>query len=204
MTRARKTVNIVAQLIPCLALLTLALTTAERTRTVERAAALNISHAVAAGAASGAAGAASGAAGAASGAAGAASGAAGDIASGVLAAPSPGPLLSTLLCGVSIALGAATQAGCWSNMLDVAPQHVSVLLGIANTFGTFPGILCNLARALRGPNTSCETLTRCPQGARRLVRRHCPARCAPLDRVVECAWREAARTVADRSIIGPL
>ena len=38
----------------------------------------------------------------------------------------------------------AAQAGCWSNVLDVAPRHPSVVLGIANTIGTFPGILCNL------------------------------------------------------------
>ena len=28
--------------------------------------------------------------------------------------------------------------------MDVAPRHASVLLGIANTFGTFPGVICNL------------------------------------------------------------
>ena len=52
--------------------------------------------------------------------------------------------MSALLCGVAVGLGALTQAGCWSNMLDVAPRHVGVLLGLANTFATLPGIGCNL------------------------------------------------------------
>lgn len=57
---------------------------------------------------------------------------------------SPGPVVSAALAAMAIGSGALTQAGCWSNMMDVAPRHVSVLLGIANTLGTLPGIICNL------------------------------------------------------------
>lgn len=118
-TRTRKAINMTAQVGPCLALLVLAMTTRSSESGRGAVGSTNASRASAAD----------------------------DAAGAVLhasATPSPGPLVSTLLCGAAIALGALTQAGCWSNMMDVAPRHVSVLLGLANTFATFPGVICNL------------------------------------------------------------
>lgn len=57
----------------------------------------------------------------------------------------PGPVLSTALAVAAIAIGACGQAGFLANILDVAPRHAGTLLGVSNTFATFPGILCNLA-----------------------------------------------------------
>ena len=59
--------------------------------------------------------------------------------------PAPGAALTSLLSTVAIACGALMQSGCWANVLDVAPAHAGVLLGISNTIATFPGVICNLA-----------------------------------------------------------
>ena len=58
-------------------------------------------------------------------------------ASGALAA-------STIFATAAVGLGALTHSGFWANLMDVAPRHTGVLLGISNTMATFPGILCNL------------------------------------------------------------
>ena len=58
--------------------------------------------------------------------------------------PRPGPALSSALAAVAIGFGALTQCACWANIMDVAPNHAGLLLGITNTIGTVPGILCNV------------------------------------------------------------
>ena len=58
-------------------------------------------------------------------------------ASGALAA-------STIFATAAVGLGALTHSGFWANLMDVAPRHTGVLLGISNTMATLPGILCNL------------------------------------------------------------
>jgi ACS family sodium-dependent inorganic phosphate cotransporter len=57
----------------------------------------------------------------------------------------PGPYVSTSLATVAIGLGALVQAAFWTNIMDVAPRHAGILLGISNTLATLPGILCNLS-----------------------------------------------------------
>ena len=52
--------------------------------------------------------------------------------------------LLTALSTVALGLGAFTHSGYWANIMDVAPRHAGVLLGISNTLATLPGILCNL------------------------------------------------------------
>ncbi|CAI5726922.1 unnamed protein product [Hyaloperonospora brassicae] len=37
--------------------------------------------------------------------------------------------------------GRAAMAGCWVNMIDVAPNHAAHIMGVSNTFGTIPGII---------------------------------------------------------------
>ena len=59
--------------------------------------------------------------------------------------PAPGAAITSVLSTVAIACGALMQSGCWANVLDVAPAHAGVLLGISNTIATFPGVICNLA-----------------------------------------------------------
>ena len=49
-----------------------------------------------------------------------------------------------LACG-AIGLGALVQSAFWANLMDVAPKHVGILLGISNTMATLPGILCNIS-----------------------------------------------------------
>jgi len=45
----------------------------------------------------------------------------------------------------AVGLGALVQSAFWANILDVAPNHAGVLVGISNTMATLPGILCNLS-----------------------------------------------------------
>ena len=59
--------------------------------------------------------------------------------------PSPGPVLSSALACGAIGVGALVQSAFWSNIMDIAPRHAGVLLGISNTMATLPGILCNLS-----------------------------------------------------------
>ena len=53
-------------------------------------------------------------------------------------------LLTALSC-VALGLGAFTHTGFWANIMDVAPRHAGLLLGVSNTAATLPGILCNLS-----------------------------------------------------------
>ena len=133
-TRSRKVVNLAGQLGPCAALITLALTAPPPQGTASIIMAVDNSTSDSGGGES-------------NGLGGGPSAvlAGGSVASQPVSMPvSPGPLPSALLAAMSIAMGALTQAGCWSNIMDVAPRHVSVVLGIANTIATFPGIACNL------------------------------------------------------------
>ena len=56
-----------------------------------------------------------------------------------------GPALSATLACVAIGLGALNQSAFWANIMDVAPNHAGILVGISNTMATLPGILCNLS-----------------------------------------------------------
>ena len=59
--------------------------------------------------------------------------------------PSPGAFLSTAMACIAIGFGALVQVAFWTNIMDVAPRHAGILLGISNTMATLPGILCNIS-----------------------------------------------------------
>ena len=59
--------------------------------------------------------------------------------------PEPGVAATAALSTVAVACGAFVQSGFWANIIDVAPRHAGVLLGLSNTLATLPGVLCNLA-----------------------------------------------------------
>lgn len=48
-----------------------------------------------------------------------------------------------LMC-VCVGLGSFSYSGWLANMIDIAPNHAGLLMGISNTIGTIPGILGNL------------------------------------------------------------
>jgi hypothetical protein len=108
-TRTRKAINLAAQLGPSIALATLALTASTGHR-----------HHDAVNTTSAALGNGLNATLAASAHGGAEQVAAWEGGGGEGGRPSPGALISTVLAAASIALGALTQAGCWTNMMDVA------------------------------------------------------------------------------------
>ena len=56
-----------------------------------------------------------------------------------------GPVAGTILASVAIGMGALVQSGFWANVLDIAPNHSGILLGISNTIASLPGVLANLA-----------------------------------------------------------
>ena len=56
-----------------------------------------------------------------------------------------GPGTSATLACVAIGLGALNQSAFWANIMDIAPNHAGILVGISNTMATLPGILCNLS-----------------------------------------------------------
>ena len=49
---------------------------------------------------------------------------------------------STTFLSLALGLGGLTWAGFGVNHLDVAPKYAAILMGISNTVGTIPGILC--------------------------------------------------------------
>ena len=48
---------------------------------------------------------------------------------------SAGAAATAALSTVAVGFGAFSQSGFWANILDVAPSHAGVLLGISNTLG---------------------------------------------------------------------
>ena len=57
----------------------------------------------------------------------------------------PGPAVSAVLACGAIGFGALTMSAFWPNIMDVAPKHPGIVVGISNTMATLPGILCNLS-----------------------------------------------------------
>ncbi|XP_059615168.1 vesicular glutamate transporter 1-like [Phlebotomus argentipes] len=51
------------------------------------------------------------------------------------------PVLSVVFISLGVGAGAFTSSGYKPNMLDLAPSHASVLMGLANTFGALPGVI---------------------------------------------------------------
>lgn len=49
---------------------------------------------------------------------------------------------STTFLSLALGLGGLTWAGFGVNHLDVAPKYAAILMGISNTVGTIPGIIC--------------------------------------------------------------
>ena len=49
---------------------------------------------------------------------------------------------SITLLSLALGLGGLTWAGFGVNHLDVAPRYAAILMGISNTVGTIPGIIC--------------------------------------------------------------
>ena len=45
-----------------------------------------------------------------------------------------------LLFNIIVAIGGAVYGGCMANVLDIAPNHAGVLMGITNTAGNLCGI----------------------------------------------------------------
>ena len=60
----------------------------------------------------------------------------------------PGPAVSAVLACGAIGFGALTMSAFWPNIMDVAPKHPGIVVGISNTMATLPGILCNLSTGL--------------------------------------------------------
>ena len=54
---------------------------------------------------------------------------------------------SVLTC-VAIGMGSLAQSGFMANILDIAPRHAGIVLGISNTMATLPGILCNISTGM--------------------------------------------------------
>ena len=49
---------------------------------------------------------------------------------------------SITFLSLALGLGGLTWAGFGVNHLDVAPKYAAILMGISNTVGTIPGIIC--------------------------------------------------------------
>lgn len=58
--------------------------------------------------------------------------------------PQPGAAATSALSTLAVGFGALSHSGFWANIIDVAPDHSGILLGISNTLGTIPGVLCNI------------------------------------------------------------
>ena len=59
-----------------------------------------------------------------------------------------GQVSGSILACVAIGMGSLAQSGFMANILDIAPRHAGIVLGISNTMATLPGILCNISTGL--------------------------------------------------------
>ena len=54
------------------------------------------------------------------------------------------PVHATLLLTLAVGMGGTAHSSYWANVLDIAPTHCAVLLGVSNTLASFPGVLGNM------------------------------------------------------------
>ncbi|VVC37041.1 Major facilitator superfamily,Major facilitator superfamily domain [Cinara cedri] len=65
--------------------------------------------------------------------------------------------LGSVIClTLTMGFGSFSMAGFFVNPLDIAPQYASIILGIANTFGTIPGIISPLLTGIIVQRQSAE------------------------------------------------
>ncbi len=56
-----------------------------------------------------------------------------------------------MMLSAAVGFAACIHSGLWANIIDIAPRHAGVLLGISNTFASLPGI----AGQVRSSGSGC-------------------------------------------------